>query len=83
MWDGTADQIPESECLGWMSLSSNEQWAIGALGYTAMKWDLYPENPRCNEEVDEEVEIQSICFWRVRITTRMHPGGLEYGHFLM
>jgi hypothetical protein len=57
MWDGTADQIPESECLGWMSLSSNEQWAIGALGYTAMKWDLYPENPRCNEEVDEEVEI--------------------------
>ena len=54
MWDGTVDQIAESDCLGWMSLSSTEQWAIAALGYTAMKWDLYPVDPRCPEEGDEE-----------------------------
>ena len=47
MWDERVDQIPKSECMGWTELSADKQWAIGVLGYTELKWDAYPTDPRC------------------------------------
>ena len=53
MWDETVNEIPKSDCAGWMDLSSKQKWAVTALGYSALKWDLYPFNPKCpTEEVD-------------------------------
>ena len=53
-WENTIDEVPATECKSSMDLSPDELWAIGVLGYTEMKWDLYPLDPNCPEEELED-----------------------------
>lgn len=57
LWDEeVVDTIPDSECKGWMELTSDEKWALRAFGWSALRWMSYPMDPRCPEEFMESAE---------------------------
>jgi hypothetical protein len=54
-WDGDETaEIPDSECLGWMELSSEQKWAMRVFGWTAIEWMSYPLDPRCPAPPEDE-----------------------------
>ena len=42
-----------SECKGWHEFNSDEKAALVRLGWTPIKWNAYPLDPRCPDPEPE------------------------------